>query len=298
MYALCLVSACDNDVFIDRADAPKDMAAKIEGDGGDVTFSIPTAGLMHIGFGGISVLAKYVTYYNAEGGIIDPDSPAADIGSIVYHSDFSKFEIHKNDNELTIRSVYNALQRDVQWPVWLEYGYGIWHIDVTTTPGRPFRLVSVDYPEGFMANDAFKISTSSLRVKNSGPLPSAVELRPYLNELANILVVPADNNNWIKGDTFYIRVPVYENRQWILKEKRIVPDVKYTYADYYRMKKEEVIIPANSEVNVVTKMKYAGVVAEGIMHFLNEIADLDIYVPISVTSLYPVSYEISIEDTE
>lgn len=297
---LFICSSCNDSIFIDEADIPDDMSATIDGDGGMVEFIIPTSRLLHIGFAGISVPDRNVTYYNAAGEIIDKFSPASDIGSIVYHTDFRRFEIYKCDNVLKIRSIYNTFEREVVWPIWLEYDFGIRHIDITALPGLPLKLVDVDYPDGLTFIENENTSVSAVRISNSGSLPSSVELLPYLNELASVQVEMSDPDLWPGVQPLPVPVPVYDGCEWGLREEMIFPDpdLTHTYEGPYRKTKVDLSLPGNSDLRVITEVKYSGVEANGVMRFLNEVADISLVSSFTVTSIYPMCYDITIEEAD
>ena len=73
--AAMALSGCNNDIFFDEPDIPESQSAMIEGDGGEVSFTIPRKGLDHFGFSLMSSNEKYCTCYNSAGEVVDSDSP-------------------------------------------------------------------------------------------------------------------------------------------------------------------------------------------------------------------------------
>lgn len=291
--ALC---GCNSDIFIDEPDWEDFKEITIEGDGGEATLHIPTKDLKHFGFDLMSESKPYCTYYNAEGDIIGSDSPASEITLIVFETKFRKLELRKEGSGLTIRSICATSQDDSHWIIRLEYTYGARSIEFTVLPGRPLRLVEVVYDD-MVIDDRAKVSSLREGFTNNGPLPQTLTIRPYLNELASILVEPVAWSSWLNGERFDMPVPMYVNGEWVIKPKNgIRPGNRFTYEGPDRFTKIDIEIPEYSSVNIFTDVVYSGVKVSGCMVFHNEILDLTFSEDIKVTSLYPVRHEIRIED--
>lgn len=289
-------TACNSDIFLDGKEVLENMSATIEGDGGEVSFVIPTGHLLHLGFGSLTVNSNFVTYYDMYGEIIDQNSPAHDVASIVYSSDFVRFEILKQGDVLRLKSVYNTIGRKCNWPIWLEYDFGIRNIDIVSLPGRPLFLVSTDYADDFSLLENARTSESRLRVVNNSPSSSSVVVQPYLNAVGSVLVGPTGDSGWIKSEKLEMTVPVYSDGAWKLSDRQIDPDVRYTYECSDRKIKEEVTIPPYSDIYIITRVNYSAVLGHGSLHFLNEVSGVHLYAGFDVASLYPMSYEIFIEN--
>lgn len=287
---------CNRDIFLDEPDWEDFKDITIDGDGGEATLHIPTKDLKYFGFDLMSESKQYCTYYNAQGDIIDPNSPVSDIARIVFETRFSKLELRKEGSRLTIRSICSTSQDDSHWIIRLEYTYGVRSIDFKVLPGRPLRLVEVVYDE-MVIDDRAKVSSLREGFTNNGPLPQTLTIRPYLNELASILVEPVAWSSWLNAERFDMPVPMYVNGEWIIKPKNgIRPGNRFTYEGPDRFTKIDIDIPEYSSVNVFTDVVYSGAKVSGCMVFHNEILDLTFSEDIKVTSLYPVRHEIRIED--
>ncbi|MDE6380829.1 MAG: hypothetical protein K2L11_10175 [Muribaculaceae bacterium] len=289
---------CNSDIFIDEPDWEDYQDITIEGDGGEAVIVIPTKDLEHFGFDLMSESKPYCTYYNAQGDIIDPNSPAKDIALIVFETRFRKLELRKEGSRLTIKSICSTSQSDSHWTVRLEYTYGVRTIEFTLLPGRTLRLVEVVYDD-METEDRANVSSFREGFTNNGPLPQTVTIRPYLNELASILVEPVARESWLKGERFDMPVPVYENEEWIIKPKAgIRPGDTFKYEGPDRFTEISIEIPEFSSVNIFTDVVYTGAKVSGCMVFHNEVLDLTFSEDIKVTSLYPLRHEIRIEDAK
>ena len=289
---------CNNDIFIDEPDWEDFNDITIEGDGGEAYLIIPTKDLEHFEFDLMSESKRYCTYYNAHGDIIDPNSPASEISRIVFETRFDKLELIKEGSGLTIRSICSTSQYDSHWIIRLEYTYGVRFVKFTVLPGKPLHLVEVVYDD-MVIDDRAKVSSFREGFTNNGPLPQTLTIRPYLNELASILVEPVAWSSWLNGKRFDMPVPMYVNGEWVITPKKgIQPGNRFTYEGPDRFTKIEIDIPEYSSVNVFTDVVYSGAKVTGCMVFHNEVLDLTFSEDIKVTSLYPVSHEIRIEDAK
>lgn len=291
--ALC---GCNSDIFVEEPDWEDFKEITIDGDGGEAILRIPTKNLEHFGFDLMSESKPYCTYYNAQGDIIDSNSPAKEIARIVFETRFRKIEMRKGDSGLTVESICQTSQNDSHWTIRLEYTYGVRLIDLTILPGKPLRLVEVAYDE-MVIDDRAKVTSFREGFTNNGPLPQTFTIRPYLNELATILVEPVVRNSWLNGEQFDMPVPVYINEEWVIKPKDgIRPGNRFTYEGPDRFTKIDIDIPEYSSVDIFTDVVYSGAKVSGCMAFHNEILDLTFSEDIKVTSLYPIRHEIRIED--
>lgn len=297
--AAMALSGCNNDIFFDEPDIPESQSAMIEGDGGEVYFNIPRKGLEHFGFSLMSSNEKYCTCYNSAGEVVDSDSPASKISRIVYETDFTKIELLRDGSKLTVRSICQTYQYETYWTIRLDYSYGVRNIRITVLPGRPIRLDEIAYTEPLTFNDRAKVTTDRTAFVNDDSTPSKVEILPYLNERPSVLVEADEPDKWINGERLNIPVPMYIDGEWQLTEKSgIMPGSPYFYNGPDYLTRVNVTVPPNSSGNIYSDVVYAGATAKGYMVFVNEALGRRIIEPFKVTSLYPVKYEIRIEDAK
>lgn len=300
LLVFLLAAGCNDDVFLDEPNMPDIVNDTIEGDGGEATFTIPTKGLEHVSFDMIGVSEQYCKYYNAAGDLIDYKSPVSEVSLIVYDNDLLRLELRRQGKTLTVKSVCNTFDTAMHWDVRLDYSYCARYIEIVILPGKPMKLFEVVYDsDGLEIKDRARVKTQRFGFHNDGPLPQSFEVRPFLNEMASILVEPVDNNSLVMGKRINMEVPVFDNGSWQLKEKQgIMPGTSFTYARPDCMMKVDVDVPAYSNVNIFTDVIYGQAKANGYMTFLNEILNRRLTVNFTVTSLYPTAYEIRTEDAE
>ena len=287
---------CNSDIFIDEPDWDDYKDITVEGDGGDADLIIPTKALEHFSIDAMSESEKYYTYYNAQGDIISSKSPASEITRIVFDTRFSKLELCKDGSRVTVKSICNTNDYPSNYVIRLEYSYGVRFIKLTVQPGRPLRLVEVAYDD-MVIDDRAKVSSFRDGFTNNGPLPQIFTIYPYLNELASVLVEPDYRYSWLQGERFDMPVPMYVNGEWVIMPKKgIRPGTTFKYDGPDCFTEINIEVPEYSSVNVFTDVVYSGAKVSGCMVFHNEILDLTFSEDIKVTSLYPVSHEIRIED--
>lgn len=299
IFVLLFATGCNSDVFLDGPELPEETFATIEGDGGVAEFEIPLKGLEHISLDLMSDELKYCSYYDNDGNVIDRKSPASQVSKIVFETYFRKLEILKQGGKLVVKSICETDKYETHWTIRLEYDYGVKFIMIKVEPGMPLELIEVCYTSELKVTDNAEIKTSVEGYRNNGTLPQVLEIRPYIHAMATILVEPEKYSLFKQGETITMKVPVYDNGSWVLKDKSgINPGNRLTYYRPDQMMKVDVDIPANSYVNVFTDIVYTKAQAFGRMTFLNRALDKRLEVVFRATSLYPEYYKIRIEDAK
>ena len=95
-----------------------------------------------------------------------------------------------------------------------------------------------------------------------------------------------------------MKVPVYENGEWIAAERTVQAGRTYRTYRPDQMLKVDIDIPAYFDGTIITDVTYSSAEIEGIMTFTNEILDRQRTVNFTTSSRYPVSYEIRIENNK
>lgn len=292
------MTACRNDVFVDEPDVPQDLEATVEGDGGSASFTIVVSGLDRISVDLLSEQMRNCTYYGYSGEIIPRDSPASEVGKIVYDNGRIEFVITKEGNHLCFESVTNTIG-DASWTIRLDYAYTVKFIEVDVLAGKPMELLSVDYTTEVEIKERAETKTFKSVFNNNGESVYSIELRPYLNAQASILVEPDFSQTWVNGEEYTISVPVYTDGEWQMQPHKIRPGSSYKYSRPDYMMVDRIIdVAPSSSVSIFEEIIYDGAVCRGTMRFVNPVTDRRIDVDFKCTSLYPVSYEIHLENTK
>ncbi|MDE6394982.1 MAG: hypothetical protein K2K77_06545, partial [Duncaniella sp.] len=191
LLTVALLTACNGDIFLDETALPPEPDITLEGDGGSAVITIPLKDLQGIGFRYFDT-QRNTTYYNAAGEIIDSNSPVSEISLIVYETDFSRFEIHRQGSRLILKSVCSTFKYENHDEIELEYRYGYRRIQVTILPGKPMKLESVDYYGPMMYNTETTV-TSRIRFENTIPKDLEYTEFTYLNQHPYVFIDPVSS---------------------------------------------------------------------------------------------------------
>ena len=287
-----LFSGCNNDIFLDDIESTDSVSVTLEGDGGEISIPISTKNLLSIDiehYGNSSL----ITCYNKKGDIIPNDSPVSEVSRIVYDSGFNSFEVVKDGKTLTIKSIYQTDSYDHEAFINIEYTYGCKYIQAVFSPGKPLKLIEVNYSEDLFISSIDHINSFRYGFHNNGHVPQIMAIFPYQNEVASILVEGIGFTLKIPGKDLTIPVPVYVNGKWVIQEREgITPDVKYIYDGPDRNTKIDVEIPPYGNINTLVEVIYSGASNVGKMVFLNEITGKEYIYDFYVKSIYPTSHRI------
>ena len=291
-----LFSGCNNDIFLDDIESTDSVSVTLEGDGGEISIPISTKNLLSIDiehYGNSSL----ITCYNKKGDIIPNDSPVSEVSRIVYDSGFNSFEVVKDGKTLTIKSIYQTDSYDHEAFINIEYTYGCKYIQAVFSPGKPLKLIEVNYSEDLFISSIDHINSFRYGFHNNGNVTQIMPIFPYQNEVASILVENTNVYHKIPGKDLTIPVPVYVNGKWVIQEKEgITPDVKYIYDGPDRNTKIDVEIPPYGNINTFVEVVYSGASNVGKMVFLNEITGKEYIYDFYVKSLYPISHRIYVNE--
>lgn len=295
--ALCaiIVASCNNDIFLDGPDMPESFAYTVEGDGGEVAFDVPLKNLEYFGFDHVN----YYQCYNSAGEPIDSDSPAREIRSIVYETDFEAFKLERDGGLFTFRSICNTQPYPYKWTLRLEYNHGVHFVEFEVVPGKPLRLLETVYSGDMEINDRAQVVTHRESFTNNGPLTQSVETYPYLNDLASVRIDPADGIWHSTARELTMPVPFYSDGEWKLIEKQNLRIENTLYFDVPgRLSTVTIDVPPFSKVNIYDETVYSAAEANGHLVFLNEVLDRKVVEAFKVTSRYPIKHEIRVEEAQ
>lgn len=297
IFAAAALCSCNGDIFVDRPDIPETTNVSIDGDGGECSVEISEKELERIVLDTMSGSARFCTYYNYAGEVIDSKSPASEVSRIVYDNDFQQLVIQRRGNKLDIKSVCNPSDRDIIREIRLYYPYGNRYVRISIGPGEPLVLEDVACPEELTDVTVSRKNVSRITVNNEATLPTTTTEWPYLNEVPALLIEPHYSNKWIDDMPLSIPVPIYADGEWRLADMgEMRPGHIYHIGGPDRHTQVEITIPAQSRVTVTTDVIYSTAVTQGSLLFLNRILDRPIIAEYKVTSTYPTGYDIRIDE--
>lgn len=291
------LSGCNHDVFIDGHDAPDDMEATIEGDGGEVTFTIATKGLERIRIPFLDD-SRYTTYYNTAGDKTDAKIQANDLGKIVYDSRLLHMEIIKRGNRITVRSEECAYDGPASWDIVLDYDYlsSVRNIYITIMPGKPLELVSIKYEPGIDVTERAEMK-SGCTTYTSTDMTWDVQVAPYINHPAESTIEVSRTDTWMESFSLDMDMLVFEDGEWIFRRlEDIHTDKPYKYRrpDYNMVDRVVTILPGTT-TRIYNNVWYSRATASGTFVLRRPVSGRLLEIPFVCKSIYPVSYEIRVE---
>lgn len=292
---LASLSSCNDGIFVDDVFPAEDYEFDIEGDGGEFSVKIPVKGLLHISVDRYSSSADSqngFTYYNKAGQVIPFNSPASELGRIVYENQLLHYEIALSGRQLSFHCFENCLDSPVSEYIRLTYDYKEELIYVTIQPGKPTELIDVTYFPETSITDEYEIRDSSWKFSNLTDAPYQLATFPYQNSnpTTNIVV----DTSWAKG--LYVEMPllVYDDGQWTFKKaKNVLVGYLNTLPFPDKDLSVDVEIPPMTNARIISSVTYSRATANGIMTFRNPYSEKTHTVRFTCTTTSPTSYQIS-----
>lgn len=294
------LTGCNSDIFIEDTgfDNNGELTATIDGDGGSAVFTIPVKGLVSISFDLTSSAAKYCIYYNVNRDRVQPGIPASELGMIVFDNDYFGYSLTKNGDRLTVESQASPFFGN-KIVIRLEYDYAIRFITVNVKEGRPIEFLGATYNSELNVTDNAKVITRSTTFHNNSSLQQTLDIYPYLQEQASILIDNLPYESWVKSERLTMLVPVMEDGKWTLRDKEgIMPGTAYKYMRPDYDMTEIIDIPPYTSVKILTEITYSMATAPCTLIFCNQALEREIEFDCTVTSYYPVSYKTRIENAQ
>lgn len=297
LLAMC---GCNDDIFVDSSDIDpgNDQTTTIDGDKGVAEFTIPTKSLVDIHFDRTSDQARYYTYYNTAGDMVQPGIPASELGKIVYDDDMCGYTLIKKGTRLTFQSLANPLNDRIV-TIRLIYTYTERTITINITRGQPLQQVRVESDGKIDVSDYPVVKTLCTVFTNGTSVDDIYECRPY-RQCAATYLFEADYHRLLLGSVAITApIPVVENGQWVMRDKEdIRPGTTYSYYREDNTNKTDIPVPAGATKTIITYVTCDMATSQGHIIFRNAGLDRDIAMAYTTTSYYPVSYKIDIKDEQ
>lgn len=288
------LAGCNDDIFIDRVDLPEMTEVKLLPEGDDHTMIIPVKGLRSWGIENAEP-SEYMTYYGP-GGVVGPDSPASELTSIWFEDFHSAFGVSINGNYLYFNNLYNCTGKDENITVFLRYEDGTRFVNFYIPAGEKLKVDWVSYfGNGFDVTPDVETSVNTVTYANNSSETVRVYVMPYKSTPAKAFL--SADEPWVKDIEVEMSLPVLFDDSWGLHSDGFILncDTPYEYKSINSDMRVPRDIPAETEVKVVKSVSYSKVLCRGEMYIRNPYTD-DVFVSaFTLTTLYPVSYEIKIE---
>ncbi len=293
------LTGCNGDIFVDGEELPEETGKIIEGDHGHFSLALSRKELKKVIIEHTAEDAEYFRYYGEESRPVPPDCPASELRQIDFENGLQMFTLSLSGDILDFRSYYNCSGRDNSVTVRLEFDYGVKYIYIVILPGKQLEPIFTDYDSGskFDVTDNFDRVTRTISYTNDGPIPQTVYVQPYINARAQSQVMP--DESWAKGISLDMPLISYFDGHWGLMESADVHlGSVYLPPVWEKDLKVKIEIPANSSVRIVSTVNYSQATGRGKILMRNPSADTNFDLPFTSTTIYPVSYDIRIEDAE
>lgn len=303
--ALCLTATlivlfapgCNDDIFVDADDLPDFTDLSIDGDGGEWSSAFSRKGLTRISVNDHSsnIISEYYTYYGLNGGVVGPDCPLSELGSIVYENPLKFFSIGFRGDMIYITSHYNA-SRASQIRLRLSYDYGATKdINVTFTEGEPLSLRAWELSGDLNLEENFREESRSTSFTNGTSLSQKFEIRPFLDSRCNDVAMPADP--WARGLDMKLPMPAFNGNDWEWREYDNIRlgESRHFSPAWAMGEKLTVDVPAGAKAKVTYTFHYTRVTQSGYLFLYNKAADQTFKEDVNWTSIYATSYDYTVE---
>lgn len=294
---LSICTSCNGDIFVENVgwEGSETQEAVIEGDGGKVTFKIPTKNLLRVSidlYGG----KDFYKYYDKAGNEISSDTPASELAKIVGDFPLAYYEVILDGDELTVYSLERCANSHASLSIRLEYTYNVRFIHVSILKGEPLQYVETIYDEEPEVDDNADNNVKKITFTNYGPIDQTIEIMPFLGSY-NILWI-GDVEDWAS----YLPVEMpsldYSGSEWTFKDKsvRLGDSQKWSPENY--LSKVNVTVPANSRSEIITTLFYTKAEAGGKIKFRKPVSGKELTTPFTMKSLHPYKYDIEINEVK
>lgn len=300
-FLLCVVltfgmlTSCNDDIFVENVgwEDSETQEAVIEGDGGKVTFKIPTKNLLRVSIDRYGGKDPY-RYYDRAGSEISSDSPASELAKIVGDFTLSYFEVIKNGDELTVYSLERCDDSYTSLSIRLEYTYNVRFIHVSILKGEPLQYVDTFYDGDVEVDDNADKNVKKATFTNDGPIDQTLEIMPFLGSYKTLWI--GDVESWAYYLPVVMPVLNYSGSEWSFKDKsvRLGESLKWSPENY--LTKVNVTVPANSKSEIATTLLYTKAEVSGKIVFRKPVTGKELTTPFVMKSLYPYKFDIEINE--
>lgn len=298
LSASLLLTACNDEIFVDRIPEYEDKQITLDGNGGSYTLCFDPKSARSIKFDNSSDYFTYTDYYNANGEQIVLDAPIADIAKIVYGSPRFTVEAHIEGDKISIVSLDNTYSEDLQMWLTIDYEYMARTIDVTLTPGSPMHI---DYLGCDMdrALTAFRTSSPApIHISNESDRSISMDIFPFKDYQSRFCV--KNDYLWTIGISGLCPIPYYINGEWFSDDTNLVEitmgQESYYYSEYTDKESfYHVEVPPHSTVNVYVSLKLAVLKGRYISTVTQPNSALSWMIDGEFEVIQPISYSVEVK---
>lgn len=286
------LGGCNSDIFVDSLVLPDHTAVTVAGNDGQ--WSVPVDGndLLYYDVGFEEDELEFVTCYAEGAEVVELGSP--DVREISFETPAASFSVSRSGDVLYVTSRYDAYQAPVSRHVTLYFHETEKHIDVTFLPGYPLESVLTSYYPLSGEDEFVRQESHTVVLVNNGPVSSILTLYPFQDSAANVEIVP--RTEWGRGLKADMELLVFDGYNWnVCPAEDVVVGVPRPLKISYEDMEEYIVVPSNSKATVNYTVSYARNSAHGVQAFYNVTSGLYSELDFDCVSIFPVSYEITVE---
>lgn len=290
--AILSLGGCNNDIFVDDLELPDRSAVSMAGNDGQ--WSVPVDGndllRYSVCFEGDEL--EFVTCYAEGAEVVDMDSP--EVREISFETPAASFSVSRSRDMLYVTSRYNAYPVPVTRHITLYFREAEKNIDVTFLPCCPLESVLTSYYPLAREEEFVRQESHTVVFENNGSASSVLTLNPFQDATASVEIVP--RTEWGRGLKADMELLVFDGYNWnVCPAEEVITGVPRSLKISYDDMEEYVVAPPHSKVIVRYAVSYARESAHGVQAFYNVTSGLYSELDFDCVSIFPVSYEISVE---
>lgn len=290
-----ILISCNGDIFVEDVgwNDSESQEAVIDGDGGRVSFKIPTKNLLRVSIDLYGGKDPY-KYYDKEGNEISGDCKASELAKIVGDFTLAYYEVLLDGDELTVYSLERCSDGYTNLSVRLEYTYSVRFIHVSILKGQPLQYVETVYDGDMKVDDNADKSVKKATFTNDGPIDQTLEIMPFLGSYKTLWI--GDVESWAHYLPVTMPVLYYDGSEWTFKKSdvRLENSEKWSPGNY--LTKVNVTVPANSKSEIATTLFYTQAEVGGKIVFRKPVTGKELTTPFVMKSLYPYKFDIEINE--
>lgn len=295
MMILCVFTSCNGNIFVEDTGwgDSETLEGVVDGDGGRITFKIPTKNLLRVSIDLYGGRDPY-KYYDKAGNEISGDSPASELAKIVGDFPLAHYEVILDGDELTVYSLERCSNSNASLSIRLEYSYNVRFIHVSILKGEPLQYVETIYDGEIEVDDSADNDVKKITFTNYGPIDQTIEIMPFLGSY-NILWI-GDVEDWASYLPVEMPCLDYSGSEWTFKDKsvRLGDSQKWSPENY--LSKVNVTVPANSKSEIITTLFYTKAEVGGKIKFRKPVSGKELTTPFMMKSFHPYKYDIEINE--
>lgn len=291
LLAVCFVTSCNNDVFIDGPEMPYETTETVEGDGGEVSFWIQTKSLKSISIDHYSDDLGF-SFFNHKGEQVKEECPASELARIHYENRWNIFDMTVDGDRVTFHNIENCRSDMVSRTIRLQYDYTVKFVHINILPGKPTEIIGTTYNPEIYVDKAQYVTYRTLRVSNASSQTTQVGVKPYMTVQSSCTVESkAIWSHFIKAN---IAVPTYTDGRWCMGDERYLSlSSNEVYVSANSDVTEIVDVPANSTMSIVTTVIMSKAKSGGTIEFLNPVSGRRFSTEFTCEVMEPIDYTIS-----